>query len=163
MEKNTYLAILIGLEAMLIFSLGFISFMLVNNNSLVEFPLSINSYEKASPSNYIEEKNILVYKDRIVIMVNNPSISNYADTNSMLPVLDAGANGIRIVPQSESEIMIGDIVSFEFEDKIVVHRVISIGEDSKGTYYITKGDNNPSADEKIRFKDIKAKTIAIIY
>jgi signal peptidase I len=157
------IASLIALEALLIFSLGFISFMVINEDSLVEFPLSINSYEKASPSDYIEERNILVYKDRVVIMVDNPSLSKYADTNSMLPVLDIGAKGIKVVPESESEIHIGDIVSFEFEDKIVVHRIINIGRDKEGKYYITKGDNNPFAEDKIRFEDIKSKTIAIIY
>lgn len=163
MEKNKIIKMLMVIEAILIFSLGFISFIILNENNLTEFPLSVNSYEKVSPSNYIEEKNILVYKDRIVIMVDNPSLSNYADTNSMLPVLDIGANGVRIVPKSESEINIGDIISFEFEDKIVVHRVISIGKDQEGTYFITKGDNNEVDDGKVRFKDIRAKTIAIIY
>lgn len=156
------LGTLIAIEALLIFSLGFTSFILIKSNS-TEFPLSIKSYEKASPSDYIEEKNILVYKDRVVIILDNPSLSNYADTNSMLPVLDIGANGIRIAPKNEKDIRVGDIISFEFEDKIVVHRVINIGEDQEGTYYITKGDNNPIDDGKIRFEDIKAKTVAIIY
>ncbi len=161
--RKTLFAILMVLELILIFSLGFISSIVIYQNSLAEFPLSINSHEEASPSNYVDEKSILVYKDRVVILLDNPSLSKYADTNSMLPVLDAGANGIKVIPKNEKDIRIGDIVSFEFEDKMVVHRVVSIGEDSDGTYFITKGDNNQYQDEKIRFKDIKSKTIAIIY
>lgn len=157
------LRLLIGLELCLIFSLGFISCTLFNQEKLVEFPISSDSYEEISPSNYIERDNIKVYKDRVVIFTDKPSISSYADTNSMLPVLDSESNGIKIVPKNEKEIKVGDIISFSLENKVIVHRVVSIGEDEIGTYFITKGDNNKYTDPKIRFSDIRYKTIAIIY
>jgi len=91
---------------------------------------------------YIEEKDIQVYKDKIVINVKNPSLSNYAPTGSMRPVIDVYANGIRIVPTSENEIQIGDIVSFEQDNQLIVHRVIEKGLDEQGIYFVTKGDNN---------------------
>ncbi len=160
---NKILWLLLGIELCLVFSLGFISGIISNKETLTEFPLSSNSYEEASPSDYIQEDNIKLYKDRVVILIDNPSMSSYADTNSMLPVLDAGSNGIKFVPKSEKDIKVGDIISFKFEDKIIVHRVVSIGSDELGTYFITKGDNNKYADEKIRFSDIVSKTIAVIY
>lgn len=160
---NKILWLLLGLELCLVFSLGFISGIISNKETLREFPLSSNNYEEASPSDYIQEDNIKLYKDRVVILIDNPSISSYADTNSMLPVLDAGSNGIKFVPKSEKEIKVGDIISFKSENKIIVHRVVNIGSDELGTYFITKGDNNKYADEKIRFSDIVSKTIAIIY
>lgn len=160
---NKLLWLLLGAELCLIFSLGFISGIILNKEKSVEFPISSNSYEEISPSDHIEENNIKIYKDRVVILIDNPSVSRYADTNSMLPVLDSGANGIKIIPKNEKEIKVGDIVSFKFENKIIVHRVVSIGQDEIGTYFITKGDHNKYADEKIRFSDIVSKTVAIIY
>ena len=160
---NKILWLLLGIELCLVFSLGFISGIISNKETLTEFPLSSNSYEEASPSDYIQEDNIKLYKDRVVILIDNPSMSSYADTNSMLPVLDTGSNGIKFVPKSEKDIKVGDIISFKFEGKIIVHRVVSIGSDELGTYFITKGDNNKYADEKIRFSDIVSKTIAVIY
>lgn len=161
---NKIVWLLLGLELCLVFSLGFISGIISTNEEvLAEFPLSSNSYEKASPSDYIQKDNIKLYKDRVVILIDNPSISSYADTNSMLPVLDEGSNGIKFVPKNEKEIKVGDIISFKLENKIIVHRVVFIGQDEIGTYFITKGDNNKYADEKIRFSDIVSKTIAIIY
>jgi len=45
-----------------------------------------------------------------------------------------------------------------------VHRVVYKGKDSIGTYFILKGDNNEEVDPgKVRFEQIKYKTIAIIY
>lgn len=160
---KTSLWILIGLEFCLVFSLGFVSSIILNKEKLVEFPLSLSNYEAISPSDYVSKENIKIYKDKVVIYLENPSLSNYADSNSMVPVLDFGANGIKIVPKHENEIKVGDIISFNFGDKIIVHRVIKIGEDEAGTYFITKGDNNKYADEKIRFSDIVSKTIAIVY
>jgi hypothetical protein len=45
------------------------------------------------------------------------------------------------------------------ETIIVTH----IGYDEKGWYIITKGDNNNRDDGKIRWEQIKYKTIMIIY
>jgi signal peptidase I len=81
----------------------------------------------------------------------------------MLPVFDTGANGIRIQPHSSDEIKLGDIVSYERNGELIVHRVIEIGTDSQGLYFITKGDNSAFSDGKIRFSEIKYITIGILY
>lgn len=73
-----------------------------------------------------------------------------------------GVNGLRVVPSSEEEIQVGDIVSFDYAGGIVVHRVVERGTDSDGLYFITKGDNSDKF-EKIRFEDIEYKTVGLIY
>jgi hypothetical protein len=124
-----------------------------------------SSFTPASPDDWIREGNIEIYNDRVIIYIDNASISRYEDSNSMVPVLDSGVNGIRIVPEPD-DIHIGDIVSYEagWIDGLVVHRVVYIGEDELGKYYILKGDNNTKNDpEKVRFEQIRYVTVALIY
>ncbi len=169
------------LNTCIIFLLGFLSFSLLSYYSVYglenPFPAQISSlnlpfgflnfsmsnYSKQAPHDFVQENQIEVYPDKIIININNASISKYAPTGSMKPVLDEYSNGIRIIPQSESEIHLGDIITFEENENLIVHRVVEIGEDFEGKYFITKGDNNSVADGKIRFKDIKYITIGIIW
>ena len=125
---------------------------------------SIKAAEKLSPSDTIKEDQIKVYSDEVVINVSGAEWSEYTDTNSMDPVIDSGANGIVIKPKSESDLKIGDIVSYQQGIDLVVHRIVGIGSDELGTFYTMKGDNNSSSDpEKVRFNQVRYKTIAIIY
>ena len=116
-----------------------------------------------APSDRVAEDDIIVFKNRVVLEIPNVTISSYANTGSMKPVLDKGSNGIRIVPQSIDDITIGDIVSYRFGKILVVHRIIEKGIDAEGVYFVTKGDNNNLSDEKIRFKDIEYLTIGVIW
>jgi len=132
--------------------------------SNLEHPSSLfTSNQVHAPSDFIKEDNILVYNDRIVINVDNASLSKYASSGSMLPLFDTGANGIRIKPNSPDEIKLGDIISYERNSELIVHRVIEIGTDEQGIYFITKGDNNALSDGKVRFDEIKYITIGILY
>jgi len=124
------------------------------------FNLSDDNY---SPHNFINEDQIQIYEDRVVINVNGASLSRYAPTGSMKPTLDENSNGIRVVPQSEEDINVGDIVSYESGDSLIVHRIIEKGIDSEGVYFIPQGDNNTISDGKIRFKDIKYVTVVLVY
>lgn len=117
----------------------------------------------AAPSDWITGEQIEVYDDKILIKVSNASLSKYAETRSMIPVLDSASNGIRIKPVSEAQIKVGDIVTFERDSNLIVHRVIEIGEDDLGKWFITKGDNSNFVDGRIRFKDIKYVTIGILW
>ncbi len=123
-------------------------------------------FDKPSPGNWIKENQILLYEDRVVIFVPNATISTYADTNSMDPVLDSSANGIEIKPTSPEDIHVGDIIVYQPDLRkpdLIIHRVIEIGSDEQGWYCITKGDNAIQDDGKIRFENIKYVTIAILY
>ena len=153
----------------LIFLIGFLSCVLV---SLVfsgtEMPLGLNvfgNYNKTlkAPGNWIKQQDISVYDNAIVINIENASLGKYASTGSMLPLLDENSCGIRIIPKSEQEINVGDIVTFEQNRKLIIHRVIEKGKDETGVWFITKGDNSEIADRKIRFKDIRYITIGILW
>ncbi len=153
----------------LVFMLGFVSANLISYSLVYgaenPFPisfLSLNNSKKA-PFDFVKENQIEIYDDKIIINVNDASISRYAPTGSMKPLLDENSNGIRVVPKSEKDIHVGDIITFEKDRDLIVHRVIEKAEDSQGVYFITKGDNNSVSDGKIRFKDIKYVTIGIIW
>lgn len=129
-----------------------------------ELPAARNSLELPSPADRIKEDQILVYEDMIIIKLSNVSLARYADTNSMDPVIDKEATGIEIVPKSEDDIHIGDIIVYENSGELIVHRVIAINYDEKGKYFIVKGDNNPTQDpKKVRFQDIKYILVGILY
>lgn len=132
---------------------------------LTEFGSSF--FDKPSPANHIKEYQILIYDDRIVILIPNAIISSYANTKSMDPVIDYTANGIEIVPQSPEQIHVGDIIAFtpnSNSNELIVHRVIEIGVDEQGWYCITKGDNAMQDDGiKVRWEQVKLLTIAILY
>ncbi len=151
--------------AIALIAIGFFTACLFNAlPSDLEHPSSLFTSNPAhAPSDFIKEDNILVYNDKIVINVDNVSLSRYASSGSMLPLFDAGANGIRIKAQSPDEIKLGDIVTYERNSELIVHRVIEIGTDKQGPYFITKGDNNALSDGKVRFDEIKYITIGILY
>ncbi|MBS3107283.1 hypothetical protein J4468_00005 [Candidatus Woesearchaeota archaeon] len=138
-----------------------------SNGSETPYMTSILSNERDSPSNLISEKDIEVLNDKIIIHVKNATWSKYADTNSMDPVFDIGANGLQIKPQTTTEINVGDIISYTSSwtnGDTIVHRVSYIGNDKEGWYAYAKGDNNDFRDPgKIRFKEIKSILIGIIY
>jgi len=116
--------------------------------------------------NRIKESQIKVYKDKVIIEIEDAQWASFEDTNSMDPIIDEGANAIQIVPKSYNDVHIGDIISYESEyaDGIFIHRVVKVGFDPDGWYCIAKGDNNPEPDPgKIRFFQIKKVVIAIIY
>ena len=122
--------------------------------------------ERISPSNIVPEEDIHVYKDKIIIDIENAAWARFADSNSMDPVLDKGANAIQIVPTSLDQIKVGDIISFKsnYQSGIIIHRVVEQGADSDGWYVKTKGDNNAYRDPgKVRFENIKKVLVGIIY
>ncbi len=156
----------------MIFLIGFISANLLSFYFVygLERPFPVNfsslsslSSDNQAPFDFIKENQIEVYDDKVVINVNGASISRYAATGSMKPILDENSNGIRVIPKSEDDIHLGDIITFEQDGNLIVHRVIEKGTDNEGVYFITKGDNNIISDVKIRFKEIKYVTIGIIW
>ena len=150
----------------LIFLLGFLSATIFNYNfNVLENPFSINNglNNGKAPSDFVKEEQIKIYDDRIIIYINDASLSRYASTGSMKPLLDEGANGIRIKPDSEDDIHVGDIITFEQSEELIVHRVIEKGNDEQGAYFVTKGDNNNVTDGKIRFEEVRYVTIAMIW
>jgi len=108
------------------------------------------------------------------LRISDATVSSYVGSGSMLPLFDEGANGIRVVPSDESEIGVGDIVSFRIpqldslrhqtgQGKLIVHRVVEKGVDDEGVYFVTRGDGNLVVDGKVRFSEIEYVTIGIIF
>ena len=136
----------------------------VSSNSPIVHTITGNMNEQPSPSDWIKTRQITVYDDRIVIEIQNATYAEFADTNSMDPVLDKGTNGIEIVPNSADEIQIGDIIAYKSKYGTIIHRVVDKGTDEEGVYFITKGDNNKEADPgKVRFEQVERVLVALIY
>ena len=125
-----------------------------------------NNKELYSPGDWISQGQIEMKSDKVVINIENPQWAVFTDTNSMDPVIDAGAHAIEVVPDSPDQIQVGDIVSYnsEYADGTIIHRVVKIDEDSEGWYFKAKGDNNAFGDPgKIRFSQVQRVLVAIIY
>lgn len=128
-----------------------------------DFITGLVAGEAVIPSSFITSDDIRVYDDKIVIDIPNVSISNYASSGSMLPIIDEETKGIKIKPESPEQISKGDIITFKKDNKDIVHRVVEKGHDEKGVYYLTKGDNNNVNDGKVRFSEIEWITIGFLY
>lgn len=80
-------------------------------------------------------------------------------TDSMKPELNID-DVIIIKRIEESDLKVGDIVTFKKNGKVITHRIIKISNEDDITTYITKGDNNNIADEeKLTIEDIEGKEI----
>ncbi|MDO8549449.1 MAG: signal peptidase I [Ignavibacteria bacterium] len=116
-----------------------------------------------APSSRINEEDIDASDDKVVINVKNPILTRYADSESMAPLFGDGAIGIEIIPASKEDIHVGDVVTFRREGILIAHRVVEIGSDEDGGYFITKGDNNNAEEDKIRFEQIESVLVGVIY
>ncbi len=120
------------------------------------------SEERSSPYDRVKERNLQLFSDKLVINFPYIQLASYADTNSMDPLIDEHANGLEIIPESEEEVHVGDIIAYQSGDDLISHRVTFIGEDGLGWYAIAKGDNSDKP-EKVRFGQIKYILIGILY
>jgi len=132
------------------------------DSMLVRFFVGDN--ERNSPKDRVKEKQIHVYDDKIVIDLKGASWSSFVDTNSMDPMFDLGSNGIEVIPESPYDVKVGDVISYEYDGNVIAHRVVKVGADEQGLYYITKGDNNIIKDPvKVRFEQVKGVLVGLIY
>lgn len=66
-------------------------------------------------------------------------------SNSMYPEFARGSVLI-IKTYNQDEIKVNDIIEYELNGNLIVHRVVGVEKEIFENYYITKGDNNPNAD-----------------
>jgi hypothetical protein len=157
------------LKGIAVFLFGFFScaVLVFSFGSDLEVPfgtgLSILNDNPSAPSDWVSEEDIIILEDRVILKIDGTTLSSYVDSGSMLPVLDEGANGIRVVPENEDDVGVGDIVSFRIAGILVVHRIVERGVDDEGVYFVVKGDSNLIGDGRIRFEDIEYVTIGVIY
>jgi hypothetical protein len=120
-----------------------------------------------SPSDTLTNSEIHVLSDRVEITIDNAIPAIFTDTNSMDPVIDEHTTAIEVTVTDPSTIQVGDIVSYETPlapGTTIIHRVVEIGEDSEGTYFIFKGDNNPTTDPgKVRPEQLRRKVVGLLY
>jgi len=151
----------------LIFLAGFITAEIVNYIPIASAITQNDLPEQISPQNHISESQIAVYTDKVVLDIPDVKWATFSDTNSMDPFFDTGAYALQIVPNSPSDIAVGDVVSYSLSESPklhIIHRVVHIGEDSQGLYYILKGDNVRVSDPgKVRFEQIDRVLIGVLY
>jgi len=118
--------------------------------------------EKDSPYDRLSETDLELSERRLVVHHSGIVLASYTDTNSMDPLLDDKSTGIEIIPEKEDEIRTGDVVSYESDEGLIPHRVISTGYDTQGWYALVKGDNSKEI-EKIRFNQVRYVLIGVLY
>jgi hypothetical protein len=126
---------------------------------------SEGSIERFNSYNHISENQIKVFDEKVFIEIPDKELrwSNFEDSGSMNPLFDEGHNGLEFVPESVSDIHVGDIISFDYFGETYVHRVVEIGNDGEW-FALTKGDANNFVDEgKRRFKDIKGIMFGVVF
>lgn len=161
--KNNRMNLILNL--IIAFSIGFaLSTFFYYSGYSIEKPFSFSITGNVSaPGNWIGENQIRTENGKVIIELENASISRYAPTGSMIPTLNENSNGIRIKPESAERISVGDIITFSEGNDLIVHRVVEKGRDKDGEWFITKGDNSGVSDGKVYFKDVKFVTIGILY
>ena len=120
--------------------------------------------ERISPVERLSWDDIRLAADGVFIEADGIRLVAIADTNSMDPVLDEESKVLSLNPTSPDQIFVGDIISYKerFGDRIIIHRVVEIGND--GSWYaVTKGDNNAISDGKIRWDQVRSVLVGIIY
>lgn len=124
-----------------------------------------NVPEKLSSYDHVEESRISLTGNSVFIDTNyDLRWSRFEDTNSMNPLLDIGHNGLEFIPKNVEDIHVGDVISFNYLDEVYIHRVVEIGEDEIGVYFVTKGDNNFNIDEGVRrFGDIEGVLFGVVF
>jgi len=147
------------LMIMLILNVFFV-IIIVGFGNLTGFVVSDKS---TIPSDYIKDSDIKYKDNKLTIEIDNVILKRFEDTKSMEPVLGYESTGIAIKPTTPEEISVGDIISFERDGIVIVHRVIEKGTDVDGIYFITKGDNSDIVDGKVRFSEINSVLVGVLY
>jgi len=129
-----------------------------------ESSVIINNPDLEDKPSRVHREDITVTDNDVVISIKNVTWSVFSNTSSMIPVINHNTNAIEIKPASIQDINIGDIISYNVSNQIVIHRVQDKGHDEQGYYLITKGDNNLVVDpEKVRFEQVQGIVVALIY
>ena len=94
---------------------------------------------------------------------NNYNYKAYViTTKSMEPEIKKD-DVIIIKKCKESELNIGDIITFKANGEIITHRIVGVDENGEEKKYITKGDNNNAEDATlISFKEVEGKKVLTI-
>jgi len=126
-----------------------------------------------SPGDRINQSQMSVYNlmGKLIIasdLNTSGRILYYAsvtDTKSMDPIIDRNSTVILYSVLNESELNVGDVISYYYSEDYpqIMHRIIEIGDDGHW-YCITKGDNADYDDGvKVRFGRVNAVLFGVLY
>lgn len=126
-----------------------------------------NQYLNLEPSHYFSEKSnysITLQNGKLIDNVEDILYaSRTTDSGSMRPMI-GNKNIILLAKVSEDKINVGDIISFTYGDKKILHRIIDIHNESGVLIYTTKGDNNKLKDDiKITYSQINGKVVGVLW
>jgi hypothetical protein len=112
--------------------------------------------------NYLEDGDIVIQQKKYVdesgeeftgalIEIKRPiAFAKPADTGSMQPMFGAGNMLIQEVVNEQTKLQSGDIIVYEYENKLIIHQIVGKVEDC----FITKGMNNSLPDSVCVEKDM---------
>ena len=117
----------------------------------------------------LNKSEIHVFDDKVVLDGEYVRLSP-SGTNSMLPLFGLG-NDLLCRYTDGVNLSVGSIITFDVSwydegqyNTPVAHRIISVGSDEEGFYYITKGDNNPNIDSwRVRPENVNTLVTGVIY
>ncbi len=148
---------------LVLITLSSISLLTLQNQNQIPFSWN-TAIERSSPSDWIQEDQITVYEKRVILDIPNTTWATFTNTNSMDPFIDETSHAIEILPTSADQINVGDVISYQTNIGIVIHRVIEKNVDKNGIYFTVKGDNNNYPDtQKVYFDQIVGVVVAVIY
>lgn len=110
--------------------------------------------------------NIILVLISCVNKIDDVSIFGYKaykiTTDSMTPSINAG-DVIIVKKVQEEKLQVGDVITFQKQDKVITHRITNIEEQDGKKVYTTKGDNNNLEDnETIEYANIEGKNVLTI-
>jgi len=130
--------------------------------------LKEGSLERISPNDWVGYDQILYDETTRTLKIGGLQpqviVANVADTGSMDGLLDFGHNVILTDNFEKSKLAVGDIIAYQVYTNLVLHRIVEIGNDIQGRWYLTRGDNNIINDPyQLRDANLKYLLIGIIY
>ena len=120
----------------------------------------VGSNDKYAFYNLNSHEYTLVIKD---VDANVRILNINSTTHSMLPTISDNSFILVMDVDNLSSITKGDIVAYTKDNLLISHRVIDIGFDIEGRFFITKGDNCTNDDGKIRDGQIRGVVVGIFY
>tara|TARA_Y100000294_G_scaffold175122_1_gene194559 strand:+ start:315 stop:989 length:675 start_codon:yes stop_codon:yes gene_type:complete len=139
----------------------------INQSVEKEIPKEIlMGKEKPSPLDRIKDSDLNLFNNKIIINIKNPKWRKFIDSNSMDPLIDKDTITIEINPKNPDEIHVGDIIAYNTDSSniTIAHRVVYVGNDMQGIYFITKADNYLKNDtDKVRFSQVEGIVVGILY
>ena len=172
MDDDRFRAVIIVLNSLILMLLVLLAYF-AKENFTIDKCNALSGADLASPKIRINESRMSYradYNGGLMLCVTNISdfwTSGFLATHSMEACLDSGMTGLWQEKTAREDIIPGDIISFwsgnESDRHTVAHRVVSVGYDDKGWYAVTKGDNNWVDDGKVRWFDVEAVLVGVIY